>query len=512
MPAIVREVLRSPGQPLATPSRVLMESRFGRDFSGVRVHTDTRASASARAVRALAYTVGTDIVLGAGSHAPPGEGGRGLLAHELAHVAQQGASSRQAPTRDLRIAPADDRWEAEAKQASGALAGPPRLSGRSPALQRISVGEWFSRFFLGGGTFPEEELQAYLDFLDRERRIEDAYDSDNKAREVVARWRAGDSRYILPARRKILLIREMQSGFTGNADERAILALLRGSSAEEFAVILSAIGESNLLEDFQGDERDELVALLRGQRTPGAQGDGAPGAARRETFPGETALEAQRRFTSNAELERHVRRNCIEIVRAMVPLLLAQDPQLAERAGARLARLRGPTLTMEHAMVELVRLGAAVGPTDIKFDNGNGNLGAPNEMLGSAWDTIIGQVGDVRGWHIFGLAVFDGYHSVTVFVDNRPDGPRLYWADQWALEGEDFGQASGSVSGFRRYERGGFDSFITTKTREWWNGVHSPTSKCGERNPRDWDRKCRYDTTLKIWKLQSARAPAGGTP
>ena len=60
--AIVRQVLRSPGRPLDPVTRTDMESRFGHDFSQVRVHTDARATASAQAVDALAYTAGRDVV------------------------------------------------------------------------------------------------------------------------------------------------------------------------------------------------------------------------------------------------------------------------------------------------------------------------------------------------------------------------------------------------------------------------------------------------------------------
>src|SRR5215212_3769005 len=57
-PPIVHDVLRSPGQPLDPTTRAFMEPRFGHDFSQVRVYADTKAAESARAVRALAYTVG----------------------------------------------------------------------------------------------------------------------------------------------------------------------------------------------------------------------------------------------------------------------------------------------------------------------------------------------------------------------------------------------------------------------------------------------------------------------
>ncbi len=66
-----------------------MEPRFGHDFSQVRIHTDERAAETARAVNALAYTVGRDVVFGAGQYAPQTDEGRRLLAHELTHVVQQ---------------------------------------------------------------------------------------------------------------------------------------------------------------------------------------------------------------------------------------------------------------------------------------------------------------------------------------------------------------------------------------------------------------------------------------
>jgi hypothetical protein len=66
-----------------------MESRFGHDFSAVRVHTDEKAAVSARAVNALAYSVGNDLVFEREQYAPNTLAGRKLLAHELTHVAQQ---------------------------------------------------------------------------------------------------------------------------------------------------------------------------------------------------------------------------------------------------------------------------------------------------------------------------------------------------------------------------------------------------------------------------------------
>ena len=89
VPRIVHEVLHSPGHPLDAGTRVFMEPRFEHDFSDVRVHTDSKAAESARAVNALAYTVGQHIVFDAGRYAPATTEGRKLLTHEMAHVIQQ---------------------------------------------------------------------------------------------------------------------------------------------------------------------------------------------------------------------------------------------------------------------------------------------------------------------------------------------------------------------------------------------------------------------------------------
>ena len=88
-PAIVQDVLNSHGQPLDAESRRFFEPRFGRDFSGVRLHAGEQAARSAAALEALGYTVGSHIVLGEKAQAST-PSNRALLAHELAHVVQQG--------------------------------------------------------------------------------------------------------------------------------------------------------------------------------------------------------------------------------------------------------------------------------------------------------------------------------------------------------------------------------------------------------------------------------------
>ncbi|MGH7230239.1 MAG: DUF4157 domain-containing protein, partial [Nitrospiraceae bacterium] len=70
---------------------------FGHDFSRVRLHADASAHATADALAARAFTLGSDVVFASGEYAPHSPAGRYLLAHELTHVVQQGAAPRLAP-------------------------------------------------------------------------------------------------------------------------------------------------------------------------------------------------------------------------------------------------------------------------------------------------------------------------------------------------------------------------------------------------------------------------------
>lgn len=92
-PQTVEATLREPGRPLDEETRAFFEPRFGWDFAHVRVHSDPLAQRSAQDVGAHAYAVGQDIAFGPGQFAPGTSQGRRLLAHELAHVVQQGDST-----------------------------------------------------------------------------------------------------------------------------------------------------------------------------------------------------------------------------------------------------------------------------------------------------------------------------------------------------------------------------------------------------------------------------------
>jgi hypothetical protein len=79
------------GQPLAAATRRFFEQRLGEDLSQVRLHDGPRADALARSANARAFTLGNHIYFADGERHESSPQGRHLIAHELVHVAQQGA-------------------------------------------------------------------------------------------------------------------------------------------------------------------------------------------------------------------------------------------------------------------------------------------------------------------------------------------------------------------------------------------------------------------------------------
>ena len=161
VPGVVHDVLRSAGEPLSASVRAHMESRFGRDFSQVRVHADERAAEASEAVNASAFTAGRSIVFGDGEYQPETGPGRMLLAHELAHVVQQGART-EAPT---RVGASSDQAEREARGvAQGvALGGPVAVkpSFSPPIVQRQELPPLYK---------PHTYFQELLEDAERMRR------------------------------------------------------------------------------------------------------------------------------------------------------------------------------------------------------------------------------------------------------------------------------------------------------------------------------------------------------
>jgi hypothetical protein len=134
VPSIVPDALRSPGRPLAPVTRSRLEQRFGFNFAKVRIHEGDLANRSAKAVDSVAYTVGEHIVVAQNASA---EGL--LLAHELAHVVQNGGRQTDDYS-SLTISPDGDSFETHADCAADAVA-----SARAVAPQPYSPSGFLRR-------------------------------------------------------------------------------------------------------------------------------------------------------------------------------------------------------------------------------------------------------------------------------------------------------------------------------------------------------------------------------
>ncbi|MCL4436019.1 MAG: DUF4157 domain-containing protein [Thaumarchaeota archaeon] len=175
------------GKHLESPILTAMETRLGRNFGDVRIHTDSEAAQSAQSIGALAFTVGRDIVFGQNQYAPDTPSGERLLAHELAHTAQQ-ETAHSPFTGEIPISPPHDMLEQEADEVS--LAGSrssavthlaeqliqrqPRDTQVSPPVTRPSlsdlrtiaqgyIGDYFSAARAGLTDF-ERDVQSSFDW------------------------------------------------------------------------------------------------------------------------------------------------------------------------------------------------------------------------------------------------------------------------------------------------------------------------------------------------------------
>ena len=256
------------------PWRERLEPLFGTSFADVRLHDDAASHAAAQEINAQAFTIGQHVHFAAGRYHPADRSGLHLLAHELTHTVQQRSMIAAGPQRDgIDVDPTESPLERIADRVADHVTA--NIDSVQPAdalrahgspstrvVQRVGFGEFLARL-LFEGTFSDEELRRYRQYLDAHAAIEGHYDSDNKAREIVRRWRRGDESFQPTITQKQLMLLEMIDGPTLDDDEHAILELLRGSTDPEVrAMLATAGGEQSLKDEFHGSESDELDRFL----------------------------------------------------------------------------------------------------------------------------------------------------------------------------------------------------------------------------------------------------------
>jgi hypothetical protein len=144
-PEAIRDQLGT-GHALDSQSKGRLQSAFGADFSSVRVHTDATAQELSDGLNARAFTIGNDIAFAPGEYQPGTVVGDTLIAHELAHVMQQGGSSSFQPQRKESDSELDEDADLSALGAMVSLAGGAIVPQTKPrrrsalGLQRCSSG------------------------------------------------------------------------------------------------------------------------------------------------------------------------------------------------------------------------------------------------------------------------------------------------------------------------------------------------------------------------------------
>jgi len=129
---LVWQTTAAPGQSIDPATRSFMESRFGHDFSHVRIHTGSCAAQLTAGYDALAATTGRDVYFSQEAYAPTTPQGQTILAHELAHVIQIDRRGQHPPAAPLSLE--SEALTAALQVASGQAAHVQLAAGNQPVL------------------------------------------------------------------------------------------------------------------------------------------------------------------------------------------------------------------------------------------------------------------------------------------------------------------------------------------------------------------------------------------
>ncbi len=289
------ERARGGGRALDAGIRRQMEPPLGLDLGSVRVHADARADALSRAVHARAFTTGRDIFFRGGQYDPASPDGRALIAHELAHVAQQAAG----PVSGVPLAPGvlvsepadafERAAEGFASRSTSAIAGevpvgrasPGAMPGASVYSQSLSIQRQVAApdtaVQRGPTIGPEIEEMMRADVERIVARLRQQVLTASGEQEIVGiveKWAELDTRY------------GDRTGYTGTAYLDRFLLLLKTRAytrrtARSAWVQRYALVFDDLWYELEDERLQQFKALVSRSQRQGAQG---PGSAQSENF------------------------------------------------------------------------------------------------------------------------------------------------------------------------------------------------------------------------------------
>ncbi len=179
-------------------------------------------------------------------------------------------------------------------------------------------------------------------------------------------------------------------------------------------------------------------------------------------------------------------RNCIATLNDGMQILLKDPKQKVAGSVDETATL--PQSSGHAGAVETVEFNDAKGRAT------KGTL-APKKLGESVWDKVISMASGDQGWSVFIMSLMDGYHSVTLSLDNTdPAHPKIYWSDQWGEKG-----------GFKIFGKTGLDAEIEQLTVRWWHSEADPDGQ-GESFKKT-GKHIKMNTLVRLYRVSGTPRP-----
>ncbi len=257
------------GEPLPEPARAFMESRLSHDFGNVRIHTDSKAVQMNREIGALAFTHGSDIYFNEGMYSPDTSQGKRLLAHELAHTIQQGASKvlqraqaveRPEPGQQAEDVSPEAELAASAAEAEAATDPVPAEKARKEAVESIPE-----------EAAPEEGPRAVEEAQEEKAGVKEAGKGAAKKEAAAAGGAAPAARGEEPKGEAGQYLKQKSAGVCGRAAAKTAL-----------------LAENEQTHD---DAEEKTVQAEKAVEPPAEEGQAQSNAAQVEDLDGETPPE-----------------------------------------------------------------------------------------------------------------------------------------------------------------------------------------------------------------------------
>lgn len=196
------------------------------------------------------------------------------------------------------------------------------------------------------------------------------------------------------------------------------------------------------------------------------------------TFTEEDVVAARQTFQDNAAKPKGGgRQECIVILNSVLKDVWKDPSQ------------RHTNETIEKAMALFQVGGRAGAAQEIWFVRRNGKLtrgGArPEGLQSSLWQAAVAMTAGDPGWSMFGLSLMDGFHALTLTVDNNdPSAPKLFLSDQ----------VPGWTDGWKEYAAADLDAHVLHLVQGWWDGMAEGR---------------KHTTVVRLWRLRKKASGRG---